>query len=99
MGILVNNAGILIAKPLLETSLQEARQLIDTDLIGVVRLMQLIGRGMVERRRGVIVCIGSQTAFAGGENRAVYAAANGCAFRAGSTTNIPHEKFDLTTEP
>jgi NAD(P)-dependent dehydrogenase (short-subunit alcohol dehydrogenase family) len=37
--------------------------------------MQLVGRGMVERRRGVIVSIGSQTAFTGGENRAVYAAA------------------------
>jgi len=73
--ILVNVAGILVAKPLLETSLEEVRRLIDTDLVGVVRLMQLVGRGMVERRRGVIVSIGSQTAFTGGENRAVYAAA------------------------
>ena len=37
--------------------------------------MQLVGGGMVERRRGVILSIGSQTAFSGGENRAVYAAA------------------------
>jgi len=73
--ILINNAGILVAKPLLETSIEEVRRLIDTDLVGVIRLMQLVGRGMVERRRGVIVCMGSQTAFAGGENRAVYAAA------------------------
>jgi short-subunit dehydrogenase len=73
--ILINNAGILIAKPLLETSLQDVRRLIDTDLVGVIRLIQLIGGGMVARRRGVILSIGSQTAFAGGENRAVYAAA------------------------
>jgi NAD(P)-dependent dehydrogenase (short-subunit alcohol dehydrogenase family) len=73
--ILINNAGILVAKPLLETSLADVRRLIDTDLVGVIRLLQLVGRGMVERRRGVIVSIGSQTAFAGGENRAVYAAA------------------------
>ena len=64
-----------MAKPLLETSLEELRRLIDVDLVGVVRLMQLVGRGMVERRRGVILSMGSQTAFAGGENRAVYAAA------------------------
>jgi NAD(P)-dependent dehydrogenase (short-subunit alcohol dehydrogenase family) len=64
-----------VAKPLLETSLEEVRRLIDTDFAGVVRLMQLVGRGMVERRCGVIVSMGSQTAFAGGENRAVYAAA------------------------
>jgi NAD(P)-dependent dehydrogenase (short-subunit alcohol dehydrogenase family) len=73
--ILINDAGILVAKPLLETSLGELRKLIDTDFVGVVRLMQLVGRGMVERRRGVILSIGSQTAFAGGENRGVYAAA------------------------
>lgn len=72
---LVNNAGVLVAKPLLETSLQEIRRTIDVDFVGALRLMQLVGRGMVERRRGVILSIGSQTAFSGGENRAVYAAA------------------------
>ncbi len=73
--ILINNAGVLVAKPLLETSLEEVRRTIDVDFVGALRLMQLVGRGMVERRRGVILSIGSQTAFSGGENRAVYAAA------------------------
>jgi NAD(P)-dependent dehydrogenase (short-subunit alcohol dehydrogenase family) len=72
---LVNNAGVLVAKPLLETSLEEIRRTIDVDFVGALRLMQLVGGGMVERRRGVILSIGSQTAFSGGENRAVYAAA------------------------
>jgi NAD(P)-dependent dehydrogenase (short-subunit alcohol dehydrogenase family) len=72
---LINNAGVLVAKPLLETSLDEIRQTIDVDFVGALRLMQLIGGGMVERHRGVILSIGSQTAFSGGENRAVYAAA------------------------
>lgn len=73
--ILINNAGVLVAKPLLETSLEEVRRTIDVDFVGALRLMQLVGLGMVERRRGVILSIGSQTAFSGGENRAVYAAA------------------------
>jgi NAD(P)-dependent dehydrogenase (short-subunit alcohol dehydrogenase family) len=73
--ILINDAGILVAKPLLETSLEDLRKLIDTDFLGVVRLMQLVGRRMIERRRGVILSLGSQTAFAGGENRGVYSAA------------------------
>ena len=72
---LINNAGVLVAKPLLETSFEELRRTIDVDFVGALRLMQLVGRGMVERRRGVILSIGSQTAFSGGENRAVYAAA------------------------
>jgi NAD(P)-dependent dehydrogenase (short-subunit alcohol dehydrogenase family) len=75
LDVLVNNAGVLIARPLLDTTLEDIRRLIDTDLIGALRLMQAVGRGMVERQRGVIVSIGSQTAFSGGENRAVYAAA------------------------
>ena len=73
--ILINNAGVLVAKPLLETSLEEVRRTIDIDFVGALRLMQFVGKGMVERRRGVILSIGSQTAFSGGENRAVYAAA------------------------
>ena len=72
---LINNAGVLVAKPLLETSLEEIRRTINVDFVGALRLMQLVGGGMVERRRGVILSIGSQTAFSGGENRAVYAAA------------------------
>lgn len=73
--ILVNNAGVLVAKPLLETSLEDMRRTIDVDFVGALRLLQQVGRGMVERKRGVILSIGSQTAFCGGENRAVYAAA------------------------
>jgi NAD(P)-dependent dehydrogenase (short-subunit alcohol dehydrogenase family) len=73
--VLINNAGVLTAKPLLETPFEEARRLVEVDFLGVLRLMQLIGRGMVARRRGVVLNIGSQTAFSGGENRAVYAAA------------------------
>ena len=40
--------------------------MIDVDLVGPLRLMQLVGVGMVERRRGVILSFGSQTAFSGG---------------------------------
>jgi len=72
---LIGNAGILVAKPLLETSFEEVRRVIDVDLVGALRLMQLVGAGMVARKHGVILLIGSQTAFSGGENRAVYAAA------------------------
>lgn len=73
--ILINNAGMMVAKSLLETSPEEMRQMIDVDFVGVVRLMQLFGTGMVARQSGVVLSIGSQTAFAGGEQRGIYAAA------------------------
>jgi NAD(P)-dependent dehydrogenase (short-subunit alcohol dehydrogenase family) len=73
--VLVNNAGMLLAKPLLDTSLAEMRRLFDVDFLGAAMLMRLFGAAMVERGEGVILNISSQTAFCGGENRAVYAAA------------------------
>ena len=73
--VLVNNAGILLAKPLLDTTLAEMRRLFDVDFLGAAMLMRLFGAAMVARGEGVILNISSQTAFCGGENRAVYAAA------------------------
>jgi NAD(P)-dependent dehydrogenase (short-subunit alcohol dehydrogenase family) len=73
--VLINNAGILVAKPLLETEAHEIRRLVDVDFVGVVLMMRHFGKAMVEQKRGVILNLSSQTAFAGGENRGVYAAA------------------------
>jgi NAD(P)-dependent dehydrogenase (short-subunit alcohol dehydrogenase family) len=64
---------MLIAKPLLETADDDIRRLVDIDFIGVALLMLAFGAGMVARERGVIVNLSSQTAFCGGENRAIYA--------------------------
>lgn len=73
--VLVNNAGILVAKPLLETDPADIQRLIQVDLLGVILLTRGIGAEMVARGRGVVLSIGSQTAFCGGEGRVVYAAA------------------------
>ena len=73
--VLVNNAGVLLSKPILDTTAEEIRRLIGVDLMGVLLLTPLIARGMVERRRGVVVNIGSQTAFTGAIGRGIYAAA------------------------
>jgi NAD(P)-dependent dehydrogenase (short-subunit alcohol dehydrogenase family) len=73
--VLVNNAGVLLARPLLDTGPDDMRRLVDVDFVGAALMMRQFGAGMVQRRAGVILNISSQTAFCGGENRAVYAAA------------------------
>lgn len=73
--VLVNNAGVLVAKPLLETTATEMRALIDVDFLGVALMMQAFGSAMVRRGSGVILNVSSQTAFCAGENRGIYAAA------------------------
>ncbi len=72
--VLVNNAGILVAKELLEMNVDELRRLVDVDFIGVALLMKAFAPAMLQKKSGVILNFSSQTAFCGGENRGVYAA-------------------------
>ena len=73
--VLVNNAGVLESKPLLDTTASDILRLLAVDLAGVMALIIAVGRGMVERRRGTVLMIGSQTALYGARGRGVYAAA------------------------
>jgi NAD(P)-dependent dehydrogenase (short-subunit alcohol dehydrogenase family) len=73
--VLVNNAGVVWRGPLLDTDPAVIRRVIAVDLVGVIELTRLLGRGMLARRGGVVINIGSQLAFSGAEGRAAYAAA------------------------
>ncbi|HYB55946.1 MAG TPA: SDR family oxidoreductase [Alphaproteobacteria bacterium] len=73
--VLVNNAGILLARPLIETAPEEIDEVIRVNLIGPMTLARHIGARMVARGRGVILNVASQLAFCGAEGRAAYAAA------------------------
>src|SRR6185437_5947286 len=73
--VLVNNAGILLFKPLVDSTSGEMRRVFDVDVVGMMVLAVAVARGMIQRAGGVIVNVGSQLAFSGGELRGVYAAA------------------------
>lgn len=55
----VNNAGIGYLEPFLATQADHWRETIDTNLFGALRTMQAFLPGMLERRRGLIVNVGS----------------------------------------
>ncbi|KAG2072355.1 NAD(P)-binding protein [Suillus decipiens] len=62
--ILVNNAGILamvhlLAGPLLDASLDQARKAFETNTFSILRVAQAVAPSMVERKQGLIVNIGS----------------------------------------
>ncbi|MBY8964581.1 SDR family NAD(P)-dependent oxidoreductase [Algiphilus sp.] len=68
--ILINNAGIPVMGPVAEVPLDDLRQLWETNLTGPVAMAQAVIPGMVERRSGHIVNVGSvsgilTTPFAG----------------------------------
>ena len=57
--ILVNNAGLVTNAPALDTTDADWRRVLDVDLNAVFWCSRAFGRGMVARRRGAIVNIGS----------------------------------------
>jgi NAD(P)-dependent dehydrogenase (short-subunit alcohol dehydrogenase family) len=61
--LLVNNAGVAMAGALEETTIDEFRNVMDTNVFGTVRMMQAVLPVMREQRAGRIVNIGSVTAF------------------------------------
>lgn len=67
--VLVNNAGVGHLKPFMELALHEWQQMIDVNLTSLFHVTKALLPGMVERRRGHVVIIGSiagRSAFAGG---------------------------------
>jgi NAD(P)-dependent dehydrogenase (short-subunit alcohol dehydrogenase family) len=57
--VLVNNAGVCEHRPALDVTPASWREVLSVNLDGLWFCCQVVGRSMVERRRGVIVNIGS----------------------------------------
>ena len=67
--VLVNNAGLITIKPFLEITPGEWRQLLDVNLTAIYTATRALLPGMMARRRGFIVMIGSlagRNTFPGG---------------------------------
>jgi len=67
--VLVNNAGIITIKPFLEIAPAEWRQMMDVNLTAIYTATRAVLPGMIARRRGFIVMIGSlagRNTFVGG---------------------------------
>lgn len=72
--IFINNAGIMIRKPLLEMTPGEITSLFEVNAVGSIKMAIAFGRGMVARGSGTIVNVSSQHAFVGAAGRGIYAA-------------------------
>jgi NAD(P)-dependent dehydrogenase (short-subunit alcohol dehydrogenase family) len=72
--VLVNNAGRGLAGPLEETTVAEARAIVETNLLGVHRMCRAVLPGMRERRRGHVVNVGSLAGRVGLPFQGLYSA-------------------------
>ena len=75
--VLVNNAAMDWASPILETSEADVRRVLDTNFIGSFLMLREAGRKMLERRRGSIVNVTSRNASVGVATMGLYASAKG----------------------
>jgi NAD(P)-dependent dehydrogenase (short-subunit alcohol dehydrogenase family) len=77
LDILVNNAGCNVRKPAMDVTWDEWNLILDTNLRGSFFVSQEIARGMIARRYGRIINIGSVTSVAGYAGLAPYGASRG----------------------
>ena len=73
--ILVNNAGIGIPGQLVDLKEDEWDRVINIDLKGYFLCAQAVGKRMIERKQGNILCIASQFAFKAAPGLGVYSIA------------------------
>src|SRR3954454_12813707 len=76
--VLVNVAGMNIRKPFEDFTRDEIEKILDTNLVGLMRLTQIVGRDMIARKKGgKIVNIGSLTSLIGLPYVSIYGASKG----------------------
>ena len=72
--VLVNNAGVMARKALLETTEEECDGMLDTNVKGVVLCCQAVGEAMIAAKSGRIINISSTSGSAAARNCTVYGA-------------------------
>ena len=77
LDVLVNNAGILIEKPLLETTAADFDRLIGVNLRGAFLVGREALRAMARRGEGRVINLASELAYLGRANCSVYCASKG----------------------
>jgi NAD(P)-dependent dehydrogenase (short-subunit alcohol dehydrogenase family) len=77
LDILVNNAGCNVRKPAMDVTWEDWNLILDTNLRGSFFVSQNVARGMIARRYGRIINIGSVTSVAGYAGLAPYGASRG----------------------
>jgi len=74
---LVNNAGIDVIKPFVDSTEEEWDRIIAVNLRGTITCCRAVLDGMIERKHGRIVSIGSDAGRVGSSGEAVYSATKG----------------------
>jgi 2-hydroxycyclohexanecarboxyl-CoA dehydrogenase len=75
--VLVNNAGVDVIQPFVDSTEETWQRLVQINLLGTVRCTRAVLDGMRERGRGRIISLGSDAGRVGSSGEAVYSATKG----------------------
>ncbi|QJP17416.1 3-oxoacyl-ACP reductase FabG [Starkeya sp. ORNL1] len=75
--VLVNNAGVLLSKPTIETTMEDWIRIISINLTGTWNCLHAVLPGMVARRAGRIINVSSELGLIGFPTYAAYCASKG----------------------
>lgn len=89
LDVLVNNAGVIVAKPFLETSLEDLRRVFSVNVEGVFLCSKEAFEIMKKQRSGCIINIASAAALKAYPNQSVYVASKHAVL--GLTKVLAHE--------
>ena len=94
--ILVNNAGIELPKPLIETTEDEYNLVMDTNVKSMVLFTQAAGPHLIAQRFGRIVNMASVGAFVAAPNQAIYHASKAAVAHLTRATAIEWARHGIT---
>jgi NAD(P)-dependent dehydrogenase (short-subunit alcohol dehydrogenase family) len=94
--ILVNNAGIELPKPLIETTEDEYNLVMDTNVKSMVLFTQAAGPHLIAQRFGRIVNMASVGAFVAAPNQAIYHASKAAVAHLTKATAIEWARHGIT---
>jgi len=75
--VLVNNVGTYLGKPIVESTLEDWHNLINTNLTSTYLCSRAVGRYMVERQRGKVINMAAALGALGANNASAYCASKG----------------------
>jgi NAD(P)-dependent dehydrogenase (short-subunit alcohol dehydrogenase family) len=94
--ILVNNAGMELPKPLIETTEDEYNRVMDTNVKSMVLFTQAAGPHLIAQRFGRIVNMASVGAFVAAPNQAIYHASKAAVAHLTKATAIEWARHGIT---
>jgi NAD(P)-dependent dehydrogenase (short-subunit alcohol dehydrogenase family) len=96
LDVLINNAGINIRGPIEELSLEQFRQVMDTNLTGMWLLCRAVAPHMKARRRGRVINVGSTLSVVSIPERTPYASSKGAVLQLTRTLALEWASYGIT---